>query len=107
MLDIPREVAKHSLWIKPGCKPVKQRLRHLTKKSAKPLVRRPVSSYHQDSIKEVYHPKWFANLVLVKKKNMKYRMSVNYTSLNKACPKDLFPCRVLTRWSTPPQHLRV
>jgi hypothetical protein len=39
----------------------------------------------------VYHPKWLANPVLVKKKNGKWRMCVDYTSLNKACPKDTLP----------------
>jgi hypothetical protein len=42
-------------------------------------------------IREVFHPEWLANPVLVKKKNKKWRMCVDYTSLNKACPKDLFP----------------
>jgi hypothetical protein len=42
-------------------------------------------------IHEVFHPEWLANSVLVKKKNKKWRMCVDYTSLNKACPKDLFP----------------
>jgi hypothetical protein len=41
--------------------------------------------------KEVYHPKWLANLVLVRKKCGKWRMCVDYTGLNKAWPKDLFP----------------
>jgi hypothetical protein len=38
-------------------------------------------------IKEVFHPTWLANPVLVKKKNGKWWMCVDYTSLNKACPK--------------------
>jgi hypothetical protein len=38
-------------------------------------------------IKEVFHPTWLANPVLVKKKNGKWRMCIDYTSLNKACPK--------------------
>jgi hypothetical protein len=42
-------------------------------------------------IKEVFHPTWLANPVLVKKKNGKRRMCVDYTSLNKACPKVHFP----------------
>jgi hypothetical protein len=42
-------------------------------------------------IREVYHPEWLANPVLVKKKNKKWRMCVDYTSLNNACPKDPFP----------------
>jgi ribonuclease HI len=42
-------------------------------------------------IKEVFHPEWLANLVLVKKKGGKWRMCVDYTGLNKACPKVPYP----------------
>jgi len=42
-------------------------------------------------IKEVYHPEWLVNPVLVlKKKNIEWRMCVDYTDLNKHCPKDPF-----------------
>jgi hypothetical protein len=41
-------------------------------------------------VKEVYHPDWLANLILVPKKNEDWRMCVNYTDLNKACKKDPF-----------------
>ena len=40
--------------------------------------------------KEKY-PTWLANVVLVKKANRKWSMYVDYTDLNKACPKDCFP----------------
>ena len=42
-------------------------------------------------IQEVYYPDWLVNFVLVKKANGKWRMCVDFTSLNKACPKDSFP----------------
>jgi hypothetical protein len=42
-------------------------------------------------VKEVQHPDWIANLVLLPKKSGKWRMCVDYTSLKKACPKDPFP----------------
>ena len=42
-------------------------------------------------IKEVYYPKWLANVVMVKKSNGKWRMCVDFTNLNRACPKDSFP----------------
>ena len=44
-------------------------------------------------IREVYYPDWLAKMVMVKKANGKWRMCVNFTNLNKACPKDsyLFP----------------
>ena len=41
-------------------------------------------------ITEVFHPEWFANPVLVLKKNDTWRMCVDYTYLNKACPTDPF-----------------
>ena len=39
----------------------------------------------------VYHSDWLSNPVLVKKKTGQWRMCVDYTSLNKVCPKDHFP----------------
>jgi hypothetical protein len=42
-------------------------------------------------IREVLHPEWLANPVLVLKKNkVDWRMCVDYTDLNKHCPKDPF-----------------
>ena len=42
-------------------------------------------------IREVYYPDWLTNVILVKKANEKWRMCVDFTDLNKACPKDSFP----------------
>ena len=42
-------------------------------------------------IHEVYYSDWLVNIVLVKKANEKWRMCVDFTDLNKACPKDYFP----------------
>ena len=42
-------------------------------------------------IREVYYPDWLANVVMVKKANGKWRMCVDFTDLNKACPKDSYP----------------
>ena len=41
-------------------------------------------------IREAKYPKWISNVVLVKKANGKWRMCVNFTDFNKACPKDSF-----------------
>ena len=43
------------------------------------------------AIKEIFYPKWLANMVVVKKKIGKWHMCVYFMDLNKACPKDLFP----------------
>ena len=42
-------------------------------------------------IREVSYPDWLANVVMVKKANGKWRMCVDLTDLNKACPKDSYP----------------
>ena len=42
-------------------------------------------------IREVYYPKWLANVVMVKKFNGKWKMCVDFTDLNNACTKDSFP----------------
>ena len=43
-------------------------------------------------IKVVPHPTWVANPVVVSKPNSsKLRLCVDFTDLNKACPKDPFP----------------
>jgi hypothetical protein len=91
MKGISREVAEHKLNIKPGSKPVKQRLCRFNDEKCKAIVKDIMKLLSAGFIREVFHPEWLANLVLVKKKNKKWRMCIDYTSLNKACPKDLFP----------------
>ena len=43
------------------------------------------------AIKEVFYLEWLANTMVVKKKNGKWRVCVDFIDLNKACPKDPFP----------------
>ena len=43
------------------------------------------------AIREIFFLEWLANTVVVKKKNDKWRVWVDYTDLNRAYPKDLFP----------------
>ena len=37
------------------------------------------------------YPEWLANVVFVKKENGKWRLCIDFTDINKACPKDSFP----------------
>ena len=86
MHGIPREVAEQSLEIRVGSKQVKQRLRRFDKEKCKTIGEEIHKLLTARFIKEVHHPDWLANPILVKKKNGKMRMCVDYTSLNKACP---------------------
>ena len=42
-------------------------------------------------IREIKYLEWLANVVVVSKTSEKWRVCVDYTDLNKACPKDSFP----------------
>lgn len=48
-------------------------------------------------IREVTYTTWLANVVMVKKSNDKWWMYVDYTNLNKACPKDMYPLPSIDR----------
>jgi hypothetical protein len=91
MPGIPREVAEHSLDILPHSRAVQQRLRRFDKEQRWAIRVELRKLLEVGFIKEVFHPTWLANHVLVKKNNGKWRMCVDYTSLNKACPKVPFP----------------
>jgi hypothetical protein len=91
MPDIPRDVAEHSLDIRAGARPVKQHLRHFDEEKRRAIDEEVHKLMAAGFIKEVFHPEWLANPVLVKKKGGKWRMCVDYTGLNKACPKVPYP----------------
>jgi hypothetical protein len=75
----------------PQVRPIQQKLRRFTpdnREAIHPELARLVST---GFIREVLHPEWLANPVLVLKKNkVDWRMCVDYTDLNKHCPKDPF-----------------
>ena len=91
MSGIPREVAEHALKIRSGSKPMKQPLRRFNKEKHRAIGQEITKLFAVGFIMEVYHPKWLVDPVLVRKKSGKWRMCVDYTGLNKACPKDPFP----------------
>jgi hypothetical protein len=91
MPGIPREVAEHSLDILPHSRTAQQRLCLFDEERRRAIGEELRKLLEVGFINEVFHPTWLANPVLVKKKNGKWRMCVDYTSLNKAYPKVPFP----------------
>ena len=91
MLGIPREVTEYALKICSGSMPVKQHLCRFDEGKRRTIGEEIAKLLAAGFIKEVYHLEWLANPVLVRKKNGKWRLCVDYMGLNKACPKDLFP----------------
>ena len=81
----------HHLNVNPLTVPKKQ-FPHRPSKEHAEAVRQEVTKLKQaGAIKEVFYPEWLVNTVVVKKKSGKWRVCVDFTYLNKACPKDPFP----------------
>ena len=92
MSGVPRELAEHTLNVRQDAKPVKQPLRRIGDERRRAIAKEIARLTEAGFIKEVIHTYWLANPVLVPKKNTKeLRMCIDYTGLNKACPKDPFP----------------
>jgi hypothetical protein len=90
MPGVPRELAKHSLHVRSDAKPVKQPLRLFVEEKRKAIGEEIARLLAAGFIMEVFNPDWLANPVLVLKKNNTWCMCIDYTGLNKACPKDPF-----------------
>jgi hypothetical protein len=87
MPGILREVVEHSLDILLHSRAVQQWLWCFDEERCRAIGVDLRKLLEAGFIKEVFHPTWLAIPVLVKKKNGKWRMFVDYTGLNKACPK--------------------
>ena len=81
----------HHLNVNPSIAPRKQRPRCSSKDHYEAVKDEVTKLKRVGAIKEVFYPEWLANTVVVKKKNGKWRVCVDFTDLNKVCSKDHFP----------------
>jgi hypothetical protein len=91
MPGVPRELIEHSLNVDPKATPKRQHLRRFADDRRDAMKKELSKLLAAGFIREVFHPEWLDNPVLVRKKNLnEWRMCVDYTDLNKHCPKDPF-----------------
>ena len=81
----------HHLNVNPSVIPKKQPPRRSSKEHSDAVKDEVMKLKRARAIKDVFYPEWLASIVVVKKKTGKWRVCVDFTDLNKACPKDLFP----------------
>ncbi|XP_027181971.1 uncharacterized protein LOC113780363 [Coffea eugenioides] len=91
--DMPKispELAVHKLHVDPSVRSVKQKKRNFTPERNE-VIKEEIGKLLETKImKEVFYPTWLANPVLVKKDDKAWRMCVDFTDLNKTCPKDYY-----------------
>jgi hypothetical protein len=91
MPSVPRELAEHRIDVNEGSKPIKQWLRRFLPDKKEVIKKEITKLMAAGFIREILHLDWLANPILVQKKNTaEWRMCIDYTDLNKHCPKDLF-----------------
>ncbi|RRC79860.1 reverse transcriptase-like protein, partial [Escherichia coli] len=91
MVGIDPNVISHKLNVDPTFKPIKQKRRKFAPERNKVINDEVDNLLKTGKIREVKYPDWLANVVVVQKKNGKWRVCIDFTDLNKACPKDPFP----------------
>ena len=91
MPGIDPGVITHHLNICPSFKPVRQKKIVFAPERDNAIKGEVQKLIAAKFLREVYYPDWLANVVMVKKANGKRRMCVDFTDLNKACPKDCYP----------------
>ena len=95
---MPKELAEHHLKLDTTVRPVKQSVCRMSDEKRKIVGDEVAKLLAAGFIMEVLYPDWLANPVLVEKKRGEntnipklWRMCIDYTNLNKECPKDPFP----------------
>ena len=97
MPGIDPELAVHKLAVDPKRKPIRQKKRNHGEERNQAAAVEVKKLLDAGFIRQCHYPDWVANVVLVKKPNGTWRMCVDYTDLNKACPKDSFPLPKIDR----------
>ena len=88
---VPREVIEHHLAIYPHAQPVKQKVWKQALEGQQFIAKEIKKLEVAGLVRGVLHPTWLANQVVVRRANGKWRLCIDFTDLNKACPKDPFP----------------
>jgi len=80
----PGEAMEHKLMVRPGTRLVQQKVRKQSFEQQE-FIRQEVDKLLLSGfIREVHHPEWLANSIVVPKACGKLRMCIDYTDLNKA-----------------------
>ena len=91
MPEISLVHASHKLNVAPSAKSIRQKVRRFHPDRHLVIQNEVDNLLHNGFIRAMKYPEWLANVVVVPKKGNKWRVCVDYTDLNDACPKDSFP----------------
>ena len=87
VLEVDLSFIMHKMNVDPKVMPKKQRTRRFAKPHMEAVKEEVEKLKRSGAIQKVFFPEWQANTMVVKKKNGKWRVYVDFTDLNRACSK--------------------
>jgi hypothetical protein len=88
----PQGTGEHELEIFPNTNPIKLSMRCYSPEKSKSMGEEINLLLEAKFIRELKEATWLSPPIMVEKKDTKiYRMCIDFTTLNKHCPKDYFP----------------
>ncbi|GJR64788.1 reverse transcriptase domain-containing protein [Tanacetum coccineum] len=88
---VPRFVMEYQLKIYPLAEPVVHKRRPVSPEGRLSLKERVFHWLGEGLIRKVRHPEWITNTIPIKLENGTWKVQMDYSSLNKACSKDMYP----------------
>nr|XP_043637982.1 uncharacterized protein LOC122608983 [Erigeron canadensis] len=98
MIGVPRQLkfgdevfdTQHRLNVRPHVEPIKQKRMSLAPERERAAQEQVSDLVKAGILREVKYQSWVANPVMVKKHDGGWRMCMDFTDINKACPKDCY-----------------
>jgi len=85
------DIITHRLSFYKEAQPIVQKKRKLREEKWLATSEEAEKLLSAEFIREARYTTWLTNVVMVTKANSKWMMCVDYTNLNKACPKVSYP----------------
>jgi hypothetical protein len=83
LVGVSKEVIELKQHINLNVRPRKQKLHKMSEEKVEAMKAEVQHLLDVGFIREVSYPQWLANMVMVRKKNGKWRMCTDFTDLNK------------------------
>ena len=98
MPSINPNFMSHRLAIEPTTRLVAQRKKKLIAEKRRIIQEETNKLLAAGFIREIKYTTWLSNVVLVEKKTKgTWQMCVDFTDLNRACPKDAYPLLIINK----------
>jgi hypothetical protein len=106
MLGVPRELAEHKIDVNEGSKPIKQQLRRFSPDKKATIKKDITKLMAARFIREILHPDWLANPVLVRQNGTcasTTRILTNIAQRTRSGYNELIKLSI--QWQDPPCYL--